>query len=544
MKIAILSNVNTDPVNRLLKGKEGIEVYESRGFGNELGVLLNGNSPLYEFNPDEVFMVMDLMEVISHSLDLIVAKDKIDEWFGNFDASLDDNRIYYVSDAYLYGKEIKACSDVLLKSDLESRWNNALKSLMGIHSNVRAFAYRTLIENLGEGKAFSDKMWYMGKILHSTDFHRALAAEIVSVVNRDARVPKKALLLDLDNTLWGGLAGENDITPITLSDSGVGLAYKNFQRVIRQMRFEGVALGIVSKNNDSDALEIINKHPHMALREEDFSILKINWQDKATNIAEVAKELNVGLDSLVFVDDNPAERDLIKEALPMVSVPDFPDKAEDLADFAINLYNDYFAKNVVTSEDRKKTEDYKANAKRNELKAVAVDFNSYLEGLEMKLIRVPAVENKDRFEQLVNKTNQFNLTTLRFSASEISEVLTNKEKEVFLYKVVDKFGDNGIVVVGILDFTERALISEFTMSCRVMGRNIENAIVEDFENAARKRGFDTLYAKYIPTAKNKPVADLYDKLGYEILKKDADGSVEYKIDLTNNLARDYRLTRA
>lgn len=544
MKIAILSNVNTDPVNRLLKGKEGIEVYESRGFGNELGVILNGNSPLYEFNPDEVFMVMDLMEVISHSLDLIVAKDKIDEWFGNFEAALDDNRIYYVSDAYLYGKEIKACSDILLKSDLESRWNNALKSLMGIHSNVRAFAYRTLIENLGEGKAFSDKMWYMGKILHSTDFHRALAAEIVSVVNRDARVPKKALLLDLDNTLWGGLAGENDITPITLSDSGVGLAYKNFQRVIRQMRFEGVALGIVSKNNDSDALEIINKHPHMVLREEDFSIFKINWQDKATNIAEVARELNVGLDSLVFVDDNPAERDLIKEALPMVSVPDFPDKAEDLADFAINLYNDYFAKNVVTSEDRKKTEDYKANAKRNELKAVAVDFDSYLEGLEMKLIRVPAVENKDRFEQLVNKTNQFNLTTLRFSASEISEVLTNKEKEVFLYKVVDKFGDNGIVVVGILDFTERALISEFTMSCRVMGRNIENAIVEDFENAARKRGYDTLYAKYIPTTKNKPVADLYDKLGYEILKKDADGSVEYKIDLKNNLARDYRLTRA
>ncbi len=544
MKIAILSNVNTDPVNRLLKGKEGIEVYESRGFGNELGVLLNGNSPLYEFNPDEVFMVMDLMEVISHSLDLIVAKDKIDEWFGNFEASLDDNRIYYVSDAYLYGKEIKACSDVLLKSDLESRWNNALKSLMGIHSNVRAFAYRTLIENLGEGKAFSDKMWYMGKILHSTDFHRALAAEIVSVVNRDARVPKKALLLDLDNTLWGGLAGENDITPITLSDSGVGLAYKNFQRVIRQMRFEGVALGIVSKNNDSDALEIINKHPHMALREEDFSILKINWLDKATNIAEVAKELNVGLDSLVFVDDNPAERDLIKEALPMVSVPDFPDKAENLADFAINLYNDYFAKNVVTSEDRKKTEDYKANAKRNELKAVAVDFNSYLEGLEMKLIRVPAVDNKDRFEQLVNKTNQFNLTTMRFSASDVSEVLSDKGKEVFLYKVVDKFGDNGIVVVGILDFTERALISEFTMSCRVMGRNIENAIVEDFENAARKRGYDTLYAKYNPTAKNKPVADLYDKLGYEVLKKDADGSVEYKIDLKNNLARDYRLTRA
>ncbi len=544
MKIAILSNVNTDPVNRLLKGKEGIEVYESRGFGNELGVLLNGNSPLYEFNPDEVFMVMDLMEVISHSLDLIVAKDKIDEWFGNFEASLDDNRIYYVSDAYLYGKEIKACSDVLLKSDLESRWNNALKSLMGIHSNVRAFAYRTLIENLGEGKAFSDKMWYMGKILHSTDFHRALAAEIVSVVNRDARVPKKALLLDLDNTLWGGLAGENDITPITLSDSGVGLAYKNFQRVIRQMRFEGVALGVVSKNNDADALEIINNHPHMVLREEDFSIIKINWQDKATNIAEVAGELNVGLDSLVFVDDNPAERDLIKEALPAVTVPDFPDKAEDLADFAINLYNDYFAKNVVTFEDRKKTEDYKANAKRNELKAVAVDFNSYLEGLEMKLIRVPAVDNKDRFEQLVNKTNQFNLTTLRFSASEISEVLTNKEKEVFLYKVVDKFGDNGIVVVGILDFTERALISEFTMSCRVMGRNIENAIVEDFENAARKRGYDTLYAKYIPTAKNKPVADLYDKLGYEVLKKDADGSVEYKIDLKNNLARDYRLTRA
>ena len=544
MKIAILSNVNTDPVNRLLKGKEGLDIYESRGFGNELGVLLNGNSPLYEFNPEEVFMIMDLMEVIGHNLALDASKDKVDEWFGTFEAALDDNRIYYVSDAYLYGKEIKACSDVLLKSELEATWNNALKELMGHHSNVRAFSYKALVESLGESKAYSDKMWYMGKILHSTDLHRAFVSEIVSVVKRDSRVPKKALLLDLDNTLWGGLAGENDITPITLSDSGSGLAYKNFQRVIRQMRFEGVALGIVSKNNDEDALEIINKHPHMVLREEDFAIVKINWQDKATNIAEVATELNIGLDSLVFVDDNPAERDLIREALPMVIVPDFPDRAEDLPDFAIGLYEDYFAKNIVTPEDRKKTEDYKANAKRNELKEVAVDFDSYLEGLEMKLIRVSADDNKDRFEQLVNKTNQFNLTTLRFPASEVSDVLSDKDKEVFLYKVVDKFGDNGIVVVGILDFTERALISEFTMSCRVMGRNIENAIVEDFENAARKRGYDTLYAKYIPTAKNKPVADLYDKLGYEILKKDADGSVEYKIDLKNNLARDYRLTRA
>lgn len=543
MKVALLSNVNMDPVNRLLKETQDFEVYETQGYGNELGVLLNKESALYSFNPEIIFLVVDVMEIIGHELDLYIAESKITEWFRLFENSLEGNIIYYVSDAYLYGVEMDTVWDKSLKLKIESLWMDALQKLIGKKSGIRCFYYSQLVEKMGEEYAFSEKMWYLGKIPHSSGFHKLLALEIRHFIDVEKRTSKKVLLLDLDNTLWRGLAGEHNNEPIVLSDDGIGLAYKNFQRILKQMRMQGTILGVVSKNNEADAMDIITNHPHMILRENDFSVMRINWENKNENIIQIANELNVGLDSIVFVDDNPAEQTLVKETLPAVTVPKFPERPEELTSFMISIYHKFFEKAVITQEDRNKTEQYRTNRERNDLLEKSMDFDSYLGSLEMKLIRISPEKNKERFAQLMNKTNQFNLTTRRFSESEISQIINNNDEEVFLYRVIDKFGDNGIVVAAIVEFSDKARITEFTMSCRVMGRNIENAIVEDMENASRARGYDELIGIYKSTEKNKPVENLYTLLGYKENGIQEDGSIEYYIQLGQPLVRKYHLTR-
>lgn len=538
MKVALLSNVNMDPVNRMLKNIPENEVYSSQGYGNELGILLNKEAPLYVFEPEMIFLIIDIMEAIQHNICRTSAGERISEWFSLFENSIQENIVYYVSDAYLYGFEMGVVWDKSIKGIIESKWADCLQKMERNHSNVRLFPYSKIIQRIGEDNAFSSKMWYMGKILHSSATHKALVEEINHYVDLENRISKKVLLLDLDNTLWRGLAGEHDITPIVLSEDGVGLAYKNFQRSIMQLKEQGVVLGIVSKNNEEDALQVIDNHPHMILHSEDFAITRINWKNKAENILSISRELNVGVDSMVFIDDNPAERELIRESLPDVATPDFPERPEELTSFIAGVYHRYFEKPVVTDEDREKTTQYQANSERKKLMETSMDFDGYLKSLQMKLVRVNPEMNKERFIQLINKTNQFNLTTHRISEQEAAIILGDNNTEVFLYRVIDRFGDNGIVAVGILEFHEEAVITEFTMSCRVMGRKIEDAIIVDFENEARKRGYKEVIGIYKPTEKNKPVKDLYASFGYKQRRVFDNEAVEYAICLDDDLSRD------
>lgn len=556
-KIALLSNVNMNFVVRMLQ-KEAA-VYEPEGYGNELGLLMNPASSYHTFAPDYTFLVMDLMELIEHELDMTSAEEKIAGWFGMLENALNEQGIYYVSDAYLWGVETAVVQDVSRKQMLEELWLKHLQKLCEAHANVRIFPYRHMIESLGEERAFSLKMWYMGRILLGNDTQKLLCEMILKFAEREKRTSKKVLLLDLDNTLWGGLAGEAEHTPIVLSEEHGGLAYKNLQRVILQMQKQGVLLGIVSKNNEEDALEMIRKHPHMVLREECFVAKRINWQPKHENILEIAKELNLGTDSFVFWDDNPTERELVKEMLPEVAVPDFPDKPEELAPAMAEIYEEYFAKAHLTKEDLAKTGQYAANAKRNDLQKNAASFEDYLKQLQIVITRVNPREHVDRLVQMANKTNQFNLTTRRYDVQQMQQILQDDYKQVYLYNVEDKFGDNGLVAMAIVDLpvspgttaapTENAtatstdhpaaaptehirtvpLIEEFVMSCRVMGKQIEHAVIADIEQDLRQAGFTELHGLYLPTAKNKPVAGLYQDLGYELVSQLADGGCEYRI---------------
>ena len=305
--------------------KKDCNIYEPEGYGNELGLLMNPTSSYYAFQPEMTFFIIDLFELMEHDLSVLETADNryVDDWFQIFEQTINQNQTYFIADSYLFGPEVQLLSS-MEKLNIERQWNNRLLEIVEKYKNIYIFPYHRLLEQIGESQGFSNKMWYLGKILHSNEAQKRIAEEILFYTTLPNRVTKKVLLLDLDNTLWGGLAGERDHQEIILSEDHNGLIYKNLQRLIKRMRKEGVLLGIVSKNNVEDVTPILNNHPHMVLKEDDFVVQKVNWLPKYENIIEIAKELTLGLDSIVFFDDNESARELVLIMLPDVFLPPFP----------------------------------------------------------------------------------------------------------------------------------------------------------------------------------------------------------------------------
>ena len=347
---------------------------------------------------------------------------------------------------------------------------------------------------------------------------------------------KKCLVLDLDNTLWGGVLGEDGIDGISLGGDYPGKAFYYWQKALQQLERNGVILAVCSKNNEDDVIEAWQSHPNMVLRHKDFSAQRINWQDKATNLQELAQELNIGLDSMVFVDDNPAERELVRQLLPQVVVPDFPEKPYQLMDFFRSLVDNYFRVYTVTDEDRAKTDQYRANALRTAEQARFVDLESYLYSLDMQLDVIPADEhNISRIAQMTQKTNQFNLTTRRYSVEDIRQRLDNGWI-IYCLSVSDRFGDSGITAVIFLELVDQQAtvnIDSLLLSCRILGKGIEEAFVKTIFNLLRLDGYRHMVATYLPTAKNAQTADFYDRMGMECLSVQPDGSKRYVMDLND-----------
>lgn len=537
-KIAVLSNINMTPVAQGMKSSW--DVFRNEGYGNEREMLLNPDSALWQFQPEIIFLVVDILELVQHQWNPDEMKGHIEQWFAAVEASLRENVVFVISDVCFRGRERRIHVDFAMETEILQYWQEKRAQLQARHAGVYGMDYSRLMEKLGED-AYSEKMWYLGKIIHSRQAILALQEEMNRILELMSRTPKKLLLLDLDNTLWGGLAGERDREEILLSEEKTGLVYKDLQRVILAMKKTGVMLGIVSKNNEEDALAVLNDHPHMVLREEDFVIKKINWQPKSDNIREIADELNIGTDSMVFFDDNELEREEIRSLLPEVAVPDFPKKTDKLPAVMEEIYQTYFCKLSVTEEDRQKTEQYRQEGQRKQWQAekFAADYTGYLKSLDIQVVRKDALQNSERILQLLNKTNQFNLTTRRYEAAELLEQLQGEEKEYYAFHVSDRFGETGIVGIVGVALGERAEIEDFVMSCRVMGRLIEAYMLERVEQDIWQKGYKELYARYIPTAKNQPVAELYDKMGYERLAETADGAVEYRLSSEKPVDREY-----
>ena len=344
---------------------------------------------------------------------------------------------------------------------------------------------------------------------------------------------KKCLIVDLDNTLWGGVLGEDGVDGIKLGGDYPGKAFAYWQRSLLQLANNGVILAVCSKNNEADVDEAWQHNPFMVLKREHFSSLRINWQDKATNIREIAAELNIGLDSMVFVDDNPTERELIKQVLPQVEVPDFPAKPYELMPFFKQLVEKYFRIYAVTSEDRTKTEQYRANALRQAEQSHFADLETYLYSLDMELDIIPADEhNLPRIAQMTQKTNQFNLTTRRYTEADVQQRI-DQGWRVFCMSVRDRFGDSGITAAVFLEPSDDVTVNidSLLLSCRILGKGIEEAFIKTVFNLLRLDGYRHITAEYLPTAKNGQTADFYDRMGLTCVKTDDSGAKHYSLDL-------------
>ncbi|QIX80553.1 HAD-IIIC family phosphatase [Chryseobacterium indologenes] len=338
---------------------------------------------------------------------------------------------------------------------------------------------------------------------------------------------KKCMILDCDNTLWGGIVGEDD-HQIHLGEGYPGECFQRFQQLIVEASEKGIILAVCSKNNLQDVQHVWNSHPANILNEKHLSAFRINWMDKASNIKSIAEELNIGLDSCVFIDDNETERELIKKYLPEVEVPDFPENSYNLIPFFWQVYQTYFLTYQLSDEDRNKTRSYKDNQKRKQLMQQAINIEDYLSSLDIK---IAIYENTDehigRIAQLMNKTNQFNVTTKRYLENDLIH-LRNTGFKILSARVKDKFGDNGITAVCILEVRDDTLsIESYLLSCRILGRNIENILLCYILKTYAEKDNLCIKAMYRPSEKNKQCATFFDDLGFTHTTKHGDDTKVY-----------------
>ena len=341
----------------------------------------------------------------------------------------------------------------------------------------------------------------------------------------------KCLVLDLDNTLWGGVIGDDGLEGIVLGQGdATGEAFIELQNYALQQAKRGIILAVCSKNDEANALAPFAQHPEMVLKRSDIACFVANWDDKAKNIRRIANELNIGLDSIVFVDDNPFERNLVRAELPMVAVPELP---EDPSLFARTIADaGYFEGIRVTDEDRERTRQYQVNAERSALLAESADLPTYLRGLGMQLVwkRFDAV-GLQRIVQLINKTNQFNLTTRRYSEADVRAIMDDPDCFGLQLRLIDRYGDNGIIAIVIGKRKgDDLMIDTWLMSCRVLGRQVEEATLGLIVEAAKKLGANRIVGEYIPTAKNGMVRDHYSKLGFALVANLETGGTRWALD--------------
>ena len=369
------------------------------------------------------------------------------------------------------------------------------------------------IENAGKN-AFHPKLWYMAKVPFGNDVFKEAVASIKSGLASIAGKTRKLVVVDLDNTLWGGVVGDVGWEQLQLGGHDpAGEAYVDFQRALKGLAHRGIVLGIASKNEEATALHAIQNHPEMVLTLDDFAHWKINWNDKAQNLIDLVSELQLGLDSVVFIDDNPVERARVREALPQVLVPEMP---EDVMLYPKTLLSlRCFDKHLVTAEDSERTHMYVTDRQRNALKSEVGSLDAWLDTLEITVKVQPLNPvTLPRAAQLLNKTNQLNLTTRRMT--EIELMAWAKANAFWTFSVSDKFGDSGLTgLLGIQLIDRKAKIVDFVLSCRVMGRKIEETLLAIAVAYARSMQIDAIYAEYVPTLKNKPCLDFFMRSGFE-----------------------------
>jgi len=394
---------------------------------------------------------------------------------------------------------------------LTTRFVEAVTSIPGIRLCDLDAAQR----QCGLANSFDARQWYLYRQPFTDSFLLKAGSSLARMVTALRQAPKKCVVLDCDNTLWGGTVGEDGIANIQLGDEFPGTAFRDFQRLLLYWLGQGILLALASKNNEADVWEVFEKHSGMLLKREHISAWQINWNPKSENIPNIANALNIGVDSLVFIDDSPMEIDYMRAARPEVCCVPVPEDPADILETMRNLT--LFDRLDITQEDRLRADMMRAEQQRASLGS-SLSKEEFRKNLGLRIDFFPAQpEDLERITQLINKTNQFNLTTIRRSLDEVRTLAHSPQHRIFGLRVSDRFGDYGLTGVIIAEIPVGAsemIIDTFLLSCRVLGRGVETALLAALAEEARTEGAGHLIASFIPTAKNAPAASFLSDHGF------------------------------
>ena len=482
------------------------------------GLPIHGNIPPFGEDADAVDESLDYLNMICAQLKLKYDAPCIiqtcvhepESFFGNFDVQVNNTSRQFIN---------------IFNSALVNQVAGTEDFLL----DVAAIA-----ETVGLANWHDPVMYHMAKLPFAQKLVPFYAEQVCRIITAMSGKARRALILDLDNTLWGGVIGDDGLSGIQLGQgNALGEAYLAVQNTVLKLRQRGIVLAVCSKNNDTTARIPFREHPDMLLNESHIAVFQANWEDKVPNIQFIAETLNLGLESIVFLDDNPVERDRVRYELPEVAVPELP---EDPAYYPRTLLAaGYFEAVYFSDEDKSRVENYQANAKRVALRETATDLNTYLKTLQMTAILRPFDEDgMKRIVQLISKTNQFNLTTHRHNESQARDFMKSDLYFTLQVRLADTFGDNGMVSVVICKKnTEEWFIDTWLMSCRVVGRRLEEVVFYEIVKAAKLEGVKKITGVYIPTERNEVVRGHYLKLGFEASNTGASGTTTWSKSLDN-----------
>lgn len=394
--------------------------------------------------------------------------------------------------------------------------NYELMVLATQNPNLYLCDLATIQNQIGKVAFFQSSVYINSEMVLSIDSLPLVASKTVDIIATLDGKFKKCVILDLDNTTWGGIIGDDGIENIQIGSLGIGKAFSEFQYWIKKLKNRGIIVAVCSKNTESVAKEPFEKHPDMVLRLDDISVFIANWENKADNIRQIQSILNIGFDSMVFLDDNPFERNIVRENIPGITVPELP---EDPAEYLEYLYTlNLFETVSFSGEDVERTKMYQVEAQRATVQQKFTNEGDFLKSLDMISVVEPFTKfNRPRVAQLSQRSNQFNLRTVRYTDADIETLSLSSDYFTFAFTLEDKFGDNGLICVIILkkETSETAFIETWFMSCRVLKRTMENFVLNTIVDFCKENGFEILKGEYIPTAKNEMVKDHYLNLGFE-----------------------------
>lgn len=528
-KIAILSNFTIKGAAESLKAKAFlhnifIDVYQGEYSQWQQEIM---GEALYGFEPEAIFIVLDNFGVDSNIYDFSfleegnaekIFRNYLSELYGLVEKAKNKTKAeIIISNVPDFWVNVFGIADNRIKNNLRQhikRINSSLEQKYINDPQVLIFDFDGWLGYEGKKENMYGKFFFLADMRLSPEIIPALAEELCAYLIAVFGKTKKCLVLDLDNTLWGGIIGEDGISGISLAPTGAGQEFYIFQKIILAFHKRGIILAINSKNNWEDAMEVFEKHPYMVLKKEHFAAMRINWQDKITNFRELTEEINIGLDSMVFADDDPANRAMVKEFLPEVDVLEMPD--DSTLYFKTLLDYKGFSALELTEEDKKRGEMYFAESQRKGLRAQTMDLDSFLQGLELKINIEPISElTLPRAVQLTQKTNQFNLTTRRYQVEDIKKIIENGDK-IWTLRAIDRFGDYGITGLLIAKKENKNwFLDTFLLSCRILGKRIEEQFLNFVLGELKNMDAEKIIAKYIPTKKNGQTRDFYGKMGFK-----------------------------